>query len=232
MDRGPGRSSNLGGYCATALPMRWLHWLVAHDCQEDEPFPDGQIELPLSPSEAELDFIEREVREAQQQEAARERGVQARLIGLLGLSSLVTTVLSGAAGLASSVGIQWSDLVLIIVLFPFAYVSLQALAAMYYTVKGLMPRSHLKMVPWQKSDHASTWNRRDRLARHARTIRTSDWASNRRLEDMSCALGSLKRLAWGSAVLMVSLLIAVLDQRIEFVPDVLEELRKLSENRP
>lgn len=209
--------------------MRPPNWLLASRSEERETFPAPTKRLPSKLRDQDLDFIERELREALRREDDRERGVQARLTALLGLSSLVTAVLSGAAVFAATVEIQLAPLLLGMVLASWAYLSLQSIAAMLFTLHGLMPRDFWILSPWDKVNKRSSWNRRRRMSQHIRRMRKTNWSTNRRMEDMMLALGSLRRFAWGSLVLLVMLLIVVLDQRYAFLQDVLETIRRLSE---
>lgn len=199
--------------------MKCLQWLVAHYDDPAPPAPSDRIELPQFLSEQDLDFIEREVREAHGREDERDKGVQARLIGLLSLSSAITALLSAAAALASSVNIGWSDVVVVLVLIPFTYVAIQTLAVAFFTVRGLKPQRMAKLMPWQSPNEAGSWDRRDRLNRHIGAVAISGWATDRRMDDMKLALEALTRFVWSSAVLLILLLFALLDQRFEFVPD-------------
>ena len=205
--------------------MRCLSWLIAFDSDAEEEFPSETTDLPSHLTEVQLDFVERETRSSRVQEDDRDRGIQARLIALLGLSSLVTAVLSGAAALATAVGPGVPPLQLVMVLVALGYVAVQAVAAMLFTIKGLMPRTYPAAHPWD----GRTWDRSHRLSRHITNLRQSMWSTNRRADDMMLALRSLKRFAWGSAALLAVLVILVLDQRFGAVPHLLDFLHRVSE---
>lgn len=204
--------------------MRCLAWLIASHSEGEPAFPSEVDGLPSDLSEAQLDFAEREIRTAQAREDDRERGVQARLIALLGLASLVTAVLSGTAALATAIDLEVTPLQLVLLLVALSYIAVQALAAMLFTIKGLMPRSYPVVQPWGETQ----WDRHAVLSRHVTNLKQSMWATNLRIDDMVLALGSLKRFAWGSATLLLVLLIVIVDQRFGVVLQVLEFLEGVS----
>ena len=204
--------------------MRWLGWLLAFDPDDQEPFPSEVTELPSDLTDAQLDFVEREARSAQAREEDRERGVQARLIALLGLASLVVAVLSGAAAFATTNDLRMAALQLSILLLTLAYVAMQAVATMLFTIKGLMPKSYYAAQPWD----GRVGDRSDRLSQHITNLRRSMWSTNRRVEHMVLALRSLKRFAWGSAVLLAVLVVVALDRQHGLVSNLLDSLHQAS----
>ena len=194
--------------------MRCVGWLIATDPDEEEPRPSKSAKPPPDVSDTDLDFLEREVRSAQAQEDDRDRGVQARLIAMLGLSSLVTAVLAGAVALATAVDLQITLIQLVVVLLALGYIAAQAIAAMVFTIRGLMPRSYPIGQPW-------FGNRSLVLSRHMANLPQSRWSTNRRIDDMVLALRSLKRFAWGSAAVLVVLFVIILLQRLDICIDLI-----------
>lgn len=208
---------------------RCLNWLVAVEMDPEEPFPEKAKRLPQGLSKEELDFVERELRVAQTEEADRDRGIQARLIALLGLSSLLTALLSGAAALTTTLHTGWSSLHLVCVLAVAGYVALQALRAIQCTINGLLPKPYETLALWRRSGKRSMWRQRQRLSKQITIHRRSVWTNNRRADDMILALRSLRRLAWGVGVLIVVFGIFALDQRFEFLPEVIGAVERASQ---
>lgn len=201
--------------------LKLLNWLIAVELDPEEPYPSDAEPLPSRLSSTELDFAEREIRAAQAREDERERSVQARLIALLGLSSLLTAVLSGAAGIATTFDLKWHSLFLILVLVASGYVALQALRTIHCTINGLMPKRVSFLPLWHDSQARSTWNRRQRLSKLITQHRRSMWTGNRRMDDMILALRSLQRFAWGSAALFLIFALIALEERFGFLSDAI-----------
>ena len=210
--------------------MRFLNWLIAVDPDPEEPYPEDARPLPSRLSAQDLDFVEREIRAAQAGEDDRERSTQARLIALLGLSSLLTAILSGMAAIATTVDLAWSNLLLILVLVVAAWVALQALRAIQCTVNGLLPKRFSFLPLWEDSHKRSTWKRRRRLSKQITQHRRAMWTGNRRMDDMILALRSLKRFAWGSAALFLVFALIVVEERFDFLPEVFGALLRASES--
>lgn len=202
--------------------MRILNLLIPCETGDEETLPSEEAKLPPDLSDGELDFVERELRAAQEQEEERDRSVHARLIALLGLSSLVTALLSGLTALVTTSDLNWPLLILVAVLVASAYVALQAMSAMLFTIRGLMPKVYVVLLPWEDSQNLSAWQRSHRLSGHITNLRQSVYSTNRRVDDMVLALRSLKRLAVGSALLFVVLVVTILDQRTDGIVDVQE----------
>ena len=198
--------------------MRCLGWLIATDPDAEEPRPSKSASPSLNVSDADLNFLEREVRSLQAQEDDRDRGVQARLVAILGLSSLVTAVLAGAVALVRTVDLQITPIQLLVVLLAFSYIAVQAIAAMLFTIRGLMPRTYPIGQAWperQSGDESPARSRSSILSGHMADLSQSRWSTNRRIEDMVLALRSLKRFAWGSASLLAALVVIVLLQQLD-----------------
>ncbi|MCY3557093.1 MAG: hypothetical protein OXH13_00415 [Chloroflexi bacterium] len=210
--------------------LRFLNWLIAVDPDPEEPYPEDARPLPSRLSAQDLDFVEREIRAAQAGEDDRERSTQARLIALLGLSSLLTAILSGMAAIATTVDLAWSNLLLILVLVVAAWVALQALRAIQCTVNGLLPKRFSFLPLWEDSHKRSTWKRRRRLSKQITQHRRAMWTGNRRMDDMILALRSLKRFAWGSAALFLVFALIVVEERFDFLPEVFGALLRASES--
>ena len=212
--------------------MTFLNWLIPLDSGTKEAFPAAGKELPDDLSDPQLDFVERETARAQVQEDERERGVQARLIALLGLSSLVTAVLSGAAAVAAADGPDITPFQLVVALSALGYVAVQAVASMLFTLRGLMPKPYPIAPPWaehRRGDEPHVWNRLSFQALLRSNLRQSRWSTNRRIEDMVLALRSLKRFAWGTVVLFLVLAFITVDQRFGVAVPVFEFFRRISE---
>ena len=163
--------------------MNYRGWLITLPSGAEEPYPAADDELPSDLSEAQLDFMERETFRAQGEEADRERGVQARLIALLGLSSLVTAVLAVFAALATAAELDLTPLQLVMALFVLVYVAAQAIASMHFTIRGLMPKRYSIAPPWgesRRADEPPVWDRSVLLALHRSNLRQSRWSTNRR----------------------------------------------------
>ena len=205
--------------------MRCLSWLIAFDPDPEEEYPSEAAELPSHLTQAQLDFVERETRSAQAREGERERGIQGRLVGLLGLTSLVTAALSATAAIATAAKPDLPPLQLVVILVPLGYIAVQAVAAMLFTLAGLMPRAYAFAPPWD----GRTWDQSERLSRHITNLRHSMWSTNRRADYMVLALRSLKRFAWGSVALLVVLIIVVLDRRFDLISRLLDFLQRVSE---
>ena len=222
MDRRLGWISYLQRDRGCSRRLRLLNLLIPCETGEKEALPSEAAVLPSDLSEDDLDFVEREYRAAQAQAGERERNVQARLVGLLGLSSLVTALLSGFAALATVSDLQWPLLMLVFVLVAWLYVAVQAVASMLFTIRGLTPKAYTVLSPWGGSQKRSIWQRRHRLSRHITNLRRSVHTTNRRIDDMVLALRSLRRLAWGSALLLVVLVVIILGQRADILSDAHE----------
>ena len=209
--------------------LRLLNWLIAVELDPDEPYPEDVKPLPSKLSSKSLDFIEREIRAAQALEDERERSTQARLIALLGLSSLLTAILSGIAAIATTIDLDWSTLLVVVVLIVTAYVALQALRTIQCTVNGLLPKRSSFLPLWEDSHKRSTWKRRRRLSRQIIQHRRAMWTGNRRMDDMILALRSLKRFASGSAALFLVFALVILEKRFGFLPELFHALLRASE---
>ncbi len=202
--------------------MRFLNLLIPCETGDEETLPSEEAKLPPDLSDGELDFVERELRAAQEQEEERDRSVHARLIALLGLSSLVTALLSGLTALVTASDPNWPLLMIVAVVVASAYVALQAMSAMLFTISGLMPKVYAVLLPWEDSQNGSAWQRSTRLSHHITNLRQSTYSTNRRVDDMVLALRSLKRLAVGSALLLAVLVVIILGQRADIVSDAHE----------
>ena len=88
-----------------------------------------------------------------------------------------------------------------------------------------MPQAYPFAPPW----HGRTWDQSERLSLHITNLRQAMWSTNRRVDHMVLALRSLKRFAWGSAALLVVLVVLVLDRRFGIVADLLYVLQRVSE---
>ena len=95
---------------------------------------------------------------------------------------------------------------------------------MLFTIKGLTPRNYPVVQPWGESQ----WDQQSILSRHVTNLKQSMWATNLRIDDMVLALVSLKRFAWGSALLLLVLLIVIVDQRFGVVLQFLDFLEGVS----
>lgn len=212
--------------------MSCLRWLVVLPSGEEEPHPTTGAELASDLSETQLDFVERETTRAQAEENDRDRGIHARLIALLGLSSLVTAVLAVFAALATAAQLDLTRLQLLMALVPLSYAALQAIASMHYTIRGLMPRSYSIAPPWGESQRGTeppVWDRSVILALHRSNLRQSRWSTNRRADEMTLALESLRRFAWGSLIVLLMLVLVILDQEFGAISQILDVLQRMNE---
>ena len=211
--------------------MNCLGWLIVRMSGEEEPYPAAGDELPGDLPDAQLDFVERETSRAQGEEERRERGVQARLIALLGLSSLVTAVLGVLAAFATAADFELSTLQLVIALLPLVYVAVQAIASIHFTIAGLMPRPYPIAPPWgesRRADEPPVWDRFVLLSLHRSNLRRSRWSTNRRMEDMTLALESLRRFAWGSLAVFLAFLFIALDREFGVASHIIDMLQRLN----
>ena len=124
------------------------------------------------------------------------------------------------AAIATTIDLEWSSLLVILVLIATAYVALQALRAIQCTVNGLLPKDFSFRPLWEDSHKQSTWKRHQRLSRQITHHRRAMWTGNRRMDDMILALRSLKRFAWSLAALFLVFAVIVLDERFRFLPEL------------
>lgn len=97
-----------------------------------------------------------------------------------------------------------------------AYLALQFIAAMYHTAHGLLPRDYVDLDPTvfdPRPDETATVFRTAILSTHRSNLRFNRWSTNRRLDDMSCAIQAFRDAAIGSAVLLFVVGITILNQR-------------------
>ncbi|MDP3207751.1 MAG: hypothetical protein Q8M65_01255 [Rhodoglobus sp.] len=196
--------------------MRVPQWLWP-SVERSEAEPTALPELANATSTAHLDVVASEIYRQQEREADRDRGAQARLIALLGLSSTLATVATALIGIGlSSDRIDANDVQLAALLLVLAYLALQFIAAMFHTAHGLLPREYVEINPEvfdPKPDETATVFRTAILSTHRSNLRLTTWSTNRRLDDMSCAIQAFRNAAVGSAVLLFVIAMTILNQR-------------------
>jgi hypothetical protein len=196
--------------------MRVPQWLwPSIDGSEAE--PAALPELANATSGAHLDFVESEIYRQQERESDRDRGAQARLIALLGLSSTLATLATALIGVGLSADrIDANDIQLGALLLVLAYLALQFIAAMYHTAHGLLPRDYVDIDPAvfdPEPDETADVFRTAILSTHRSNLRKTMWSTNRRLDDMSCAVRAFANAAVGSTVLLFVIAMTILNQR-------------------
>lgn len=191
-------------------------WLWPHVTGEAEVEPVGLSLLSNAPTDAHLDFIEREVREAGARETERNQSVQSRLTALLGLSSLLASLTSGMVGLAlTSFPIDVSRVQLAAIVLVLSYLALQFVAAMFRTARGLLPRRVGEIQPEAldpEENETAIDFRRAILSTHRSNLLKTRWSTNRRMEEMTCAVLALRNASMGAMGLMLVGLLIILDR--------------------
>ena len=193
-------------------PPDWL-WPNAHGKGERE--PKVLCALGHASTEKHLDFIERELREAEGRERARDQSVQNRLIALLSLSSSLATLTTGLLGLAlSSIRIELTHPQLGAIVAALSYLALQFIAATLHTASGLMPRTFQDVAPVAFDPHpreSAQAFRRELLSTHRSNLGINRWSTNRRMDEMTFAVVALRNASVGTAVLIAVGLVTILN---------------------
>jgi len=196
--------------------MRIPQWLWPSNDGVEAP-PGDLPELANATTSAHLDFIASEIHRHQDREVERDRGAQARLTALLGLSSTLATLATALIGVGfSSERLDANRVQLAALFLVLGYLALQFIAAMYHTARGLLPREYVDIDPTVLDPHpeeAADAFRAAILSTHRSNLRKTMWATNRRLDDMSCAIRGFRNAALGSAVLLCVVAITILNQR-------------------
>lgn len=197
--------------------MRIPDWLwPSIDGSEAQP---EDLPALANASSEHLNFIESEIRRHQEREADRDRGAQARLIALLGLSSTLATLATAITGVGlSSDRISANRVQLAVLLLLLAYLALQFVAAMYHTANGLLPRTYPDITPKAldpEPHEAADVFRAAILSSHRSNLLKTRWSTNRRLDDMTCAIGAFRNAAIGTGALLCAIALTVLNQRFD-----------------
>lgn len=199
--------------------MNWVpQWLWPH-ADGSEPLPADLGPIAHAPTAAHLDFITTELHRQQDREADRDRSAQGRLTALLGLASTSGALTTAFVGFGlSTTRLDVTRVQLAALLAVIAYMGLQFVAAMYHTSRGLLPREYLELSPAvldPKQDEAVDVFRTAILSTQRSNLRRASWVTNRRLDDMSCAIRAFQHAAVGAGLLLAVIALAILNRRFE-----------------
>jgi len=197
--------------------VNWLpQWLWPHP-DGSEPRPADLEPIAHATSGAHLDFIATELHRQQDREADRDRSAQARVTALLGLASTSGALTTALVGFGlSATRLDVTPVQLAALLIVLGYMGLQFVAAMYHTSRGLLPREYVEIDPVvfdPEADETTDAFRTAILSTHRSNLRRASWVTNRRLDDMSCAIRAFQHAAVGAGVLLAVIALTVLNRR-------------------
>lgn len=155
-----------------------------------------------------LEAAEEALRKRLDDAEERFRSVDARLVPLLALASIITTALTASVPLALSGSFdKVSRGEFVVVLVFVTYISLQALRSLYASVNGLRRRTYLNLSPSDLDPQAneSAFDYRVRLLKvRRRCLWWNEWATNLKVDDMEVAHVALQNALRGVALLVVT----------------------------
>lgn len=194
-------------------PPDWL-WPNDHGKVESPP-PD--LGLISNSQPGHMDFIERELRDAEAREAARDQSVQSRLTAVLGFSSTLASLTSAALGFAAtSTPMDLSRVQLGAVIAGLSYVGVQFIAAMFNSAAGLLPRTFSELDPAKLEPTAGESPDAFRLefvsTKRANLVKAR-WATNRRMDQMTKGVRAVRNAAAGAVILLAIALLITLNRR-------------------
>lgn len=188
-----------------------------------EPKPQPEDRQPVVISDVSLLEAAEEAFSKRVEEAdERLRSVDARLMPLLALASIIAAVLSASVPFALSGQFdQISTAELAVVLTILAYIGLQIVICLRAAVRGLSRRAYLALDPNDldpQPGEASTDYRLRILEVRVNNLWHNEWATDQKVSEMAIAHEALQNMIRGVAVLVIAALVIAFIGSLESNP--------------
>lgn len=192
-----------------------LDWVWPHLYGKAVPAPNEQLLITATDQKI-LDELENTIEKRTSQVDERLRNVEAKLMALLTLTSVLSAAVTAAFAVASTMQIE-RNFPIILVWITIAivfYMSMMLLRSLWATVNGLMRRGYKQLTCEEiiPNDNEGQIHYEARLLnQRLNHINWNDWVVNQKVNEMAVAHTALRNaLAATGAVILIAIATAVL----------------------